>query len=97
MVGSACVGGWTNVFVAMGGSRVLQFCFLDPWCFHHSTTERGVRTGYKSTAVRYSCAAVVHDGCADRLVGVSMGSWVCGLCGCVGGCVGWYVVDCVLS
>ena len=30
--------------------------------------------------------AVVHGGCVDGLVG-----------GWLGGCVGWYVVDCVLS
>ena len=45
---------------------------------------------YTSTALRYCCTAVAHGGWVDRLVDVSMGS-------SVGECVGWYVLDCVLS
>ena len=36
-------GGGARGFVAMSGSRVLQFCFLNPWCFHHSLDDGALR------------------------------------------------------
>ena len=46
------------------GSRVLQFRFLDPWCFHHhyySLDDRPPRSNcsFTSTAVRHCCARVL--------------------------------------
>ena len=35
------VGGWASGFVAMCGSRVLQFCFLDPSCFRTAVVAQG--------------------------------------------------------
>ena len=68
-------------------SRVLQFCFLDPWCFHHHYY-------CHSTTLLYQCTAEAHGGgVADSLGGYAHVFAE----GCVGGCVGSYVVDCMLS
>ena len=35
------VGEWESGFGAMCGSRVLQFCFLDPLCFRTAVVVQG--------------------------------------------------------
>ena len=76
------VGGWASGFVVMCGSRVLQYCFLNPWCFHHSLDDGALRSNwihiYCYTSLPYQGTAVAHGGWVVRLVSVSMGSWVRG-------------------
>ena len=80
-----CVGGWASGFVAMCGSSVLQFCFLDPWCFrhHHYSLDDGAprsNCGFTSfyccTLLLYQGTAVAHGEWVFRLVGLSTCSWV---------------------
>ena len=62
--GRCVVDGRAGSWLSVCGLRVLQFRFLDPWCFHHhyySFDDRPPRSNcsFTSTAVRHCCARVL--------------------------------------